>query len=85
MADDQESNNGDIRVEQVNDANRPLIELLAPDRIDTPSCIVIPPHRGTFHFRPGILSMLPIFNGMEEERAYLHLHEFNQVCSSISD
>ena len=84
MADD-EINEGDLRVEPVNDANRPLRELLTPDRTGTPSCIVIPPHRGTFHFRPRILSMLPIYNKMEEERAYLPLHEFDQVCSTLSD
>ena len=84
MAED-DVNEADLQVEQVPEANRPLRELLAPDRTDTPSCIVIPPHRGTFHFRSGILSMLPIFNGAEEERAYLHLHEFDQVCSTLSD
>ena len=78
-------NEVDLKVEPVNEENSPLRELLAFDRTDTPSCIVIPPNRGTFHFRSGILSMLPIFNGAEEERAYLHLHEFDQVCSTLSD
>ena len=49
MAED-DVNGDDLQVEPINEANRPLRELLAPDRTDTPSCIVIPPHRGTFHF-----------------------------------
>ena len=78
---DEESNAG----HELDLANRPLGELLALERVETPSCILIPVHRGTFHFRLGMLSMLPTFNGLEGEKAYIHLHEFEQVCNTLSD
>ena len=40
MEDDLEINARD-RIEQVNNANCPLKKLLAPNRVNTPSCIVI--------------------------------------------
>ena len=51
----------------------PLQERLASERMSAPSCIRIPAHFGTFHFRNGMISMLPQFHGIENEKAYLHL------------
>ena len=64
---------------------RTLRERLAPERTAAPSCIRIPPHAGTFHFRSGIISLLPQFYGIENENAYLHLREFDEVCETFSD
>ena len=72
---------------EVEDPERPrtLRERLAPERMAAPSCIRIPPHVGTFHFRNGIISLLSQFYGIENEKAYLHLREFDEVCETFSD
>ena len=48
-------------VDPVEEPERPrtLRERLAPERNAAPSCIRIPPHVGTFHFRNGMISLLP--------------------------
>ena len=72
---------------KVEDLERPrtLRERLAPEKTAAPSCIRIPPHAGTFHFRNGMISLLPQFYRMENEKAYLHLREFDEVCETFSD
>ena len=60
-------------------------ELLAPDRHITPSCISIPRHTGNIHFKNGMIPLLPTFHGIGTERAYLHIREFEEVCSTFAD
>ena len=64
---------------------RTLRERLAPERNVAPSCIRIPPHAGTFHFLNGMISLLPQFYSIENEKAYLHLREFDEVCETFSN
>ena len=72
---------------EVEDLERPrtLRERLAPERTAAPSCIRIPPHAGTFHFHNGMISLLPQLYGIENEKAYLHLREFDEVYETFSD
>ena len=46
---------------EVEDPERPrtLQECLSPERTVAPLCSRIPPHAGTFHFRNGMISLLP--------------------------
>ena len=74
MVDDERSNNGDNelgrlpplrgRLGHENDKNdldrlHPLREHLTSERTSVPSCIRNPNHPITFHFRNGIIGMLP--------------------------
>ena len=74
-------------VDPVEEPERPrtLREHLVPKRNAAPSCIRIPPHAGTFHFCNGMISLLPQFYGIENEKACLHLREFDKVCETFSD
>ena len=64
---------------------RTLRELLLPERNATPSCIVLPPRSGTFHFRNGMIQLLPTFRGLESEQPYLHVREFDEVCATFDE
>jgi hypothetical protein len=46
---------------------------------------IVPPHlRGrSFEIRPNYLTIIPIFRGSATEEAYVHLHEFEAICSTI--
>ena len=100
MVDDDRSNNknnelgrlpplcghlGNKNDEKELDRPRPLKEGLAPERTLAPFCIHNPPHLGTFHFRNGMIVVLPQFHGMENEKAYLHLRKFDEVCETFLD
>ena len=65
--DDVESMNGENpAAREYNNDLRPLADLVIHTHDQpAPSCILIPPHTGTFHFRPGMIPFLPIFHGME--------------------
>ena len=83
LNDDVRSQHGDNIVAP--NVLRPLRERLTPDRNPAPSCIMIPPYTGTFQFRPGMIALLPQYHGFDNEKAYLHIHEFEQVCSTFAD
>ena len=81
--DDARSQHGDNTVAP--NVLRPLREWLTPDRNPAPSCITIPPYTGTFQFRPRMIALLSQFYGFDTKKAYLHIHEFEQVCSTFAD
>ena len=83
VGDDTQSQHGDNKL-LIDPGLRPLCELLAPERNITPSCITIPRHIGNFHFRNGMIPLLPTFHGIGNERAYLHIREFEEVCSTFA-
>ena len=60
-------------------------ERLAPEKMSAPSGICILVHPGTFHFKNGMIVMLPQFHRMENEKVYLHQREFDEVCEIFSD
>ena len=62
---------------------RKLRDYLQPTRTSTPSCMVIPSTGGTFDIKPGIIQLLPKFHGLDSESPYLHLKEFDEVCSTL--
>ena len=62
---------------------RTLRDYLQPTRISTPSCMVIPSTGGTFDMKPGIIQLLPKFHGLDSESPYLHLKEFDEICSTL--
>ena len=62
-----------------------LRQLLQPERNATPSCILLPATAGNFHFRNGMIQLIPIFHGLDGERPYLHIREFEEVCATFND
>ena len=67
------------------DQPRTLRDFMNPTRTGAPSCIVYPPVASYFHFRPGIIQVLPNFHGLETKNPYLHLREFEEVCNTYND
>ena len=56
-----------------------------PTRMGMNSCIVMPEDSGKFTVRSGVIQILPTFHGMESENPYLHVKEFENVCSTCAD
>ena len=65
--------------------SHPLKDYCQPMRTTSPSCIVFPYNAGQFHFRNGMITLLPQFHGMDNEKPYTHLKDFEDVCSTFSD
>ena len=36
-----------------------------------------------FDFKPGMIPLLPIFHGMENENPYVHIREFEEVVATF--
>ena len=52
--------------------------------MQTPSsCTVFPPQYATLNIRPGMMQMLPQFHGMESERPYVFIQEFEDACTLV--
>ena len=66
-------------------APRTLRDYLNPLRQTPPSCIVIPPNLPPLHFKPGMAQMIPKFYGMDSERPYQHLKDFEEMCIMFHD
>ena len=60
-------------------------DYLQPPRSATLSCTILPPATNRFSFKPGMIPLLLRFHGMEPENPYLHLKEFEEVCSTFHD
>jgi len=56
-----------------------------PTRTNAPSCIVFPLDASHFNFKPDIIQLLPSFHGLDLEKPYLYLGEFEEVCSTYND
>ena len=85
-----ESNHGDEN--NLNNENfhahqsmRTLKDCLQPTRSSAPSCIIFPTNANNFNFKPGMISLLPKFHGLDFETPYLHFKEFEEVCSTFYD
>ena len=76
-----ESIHGDMRAPQF----RTLRDYMNPPRQAPSSCIVFPPHYATLNIRPGMMQMLPQFHGMESEKPYAFIKEFEDACSLVMD
>ena len=62
---------------------RTQCDYLQPNRINTPSCMVIPSTAEAFDMKSGIIQLLLKFHGLDSESPYLHLKEFDEVCSTF--
>src|ERR1700733_14480559 len=79
--EEEQGDNGRIMENQ----NRMLRELLLSGRNAAPSCIIYPEDATQFHFRNGMIQLLPTYRGLDNEQAYLHVREFEEVCATFSD
>jgi len=68
-----------------NNRVRTLRDHMNPTRTCAPSCIVFPLDASHFNFKPDIIQLLPSFYGLDLENPYLHLREFEEVCSTYND
>ena len=62
-----------------------LRQYLIPEYEPTLSCIVLPQNATQFNFKPGMIQLLPTFNGMESENPYLFIKDFEDLCTTIQD
>lgn len=60
-----------------------LCEYLQPTRTSTLSCMILQINVGTFEIKPGVIQLLPKFHGLDFESTYLHLKEFDEVCTKL--
>ena len=84
MADTNETNQAVVPQAEA----EPPMKLRAtymPTRMGMNSCIVMPEDSGKFTVRSGVIQILPTFHGMESENPYLHVKEFENVCSTCAD
>ncbi|XP_026385854.1 uncharacterized protein LOC113281351 isoform X2 [Papaver somniferum] len=65
------------------DEPRTLRDYLQPERTSTPSCIVLPANAGNVSIKYGQIQALPKFHGLDSESAYIHLKEFDEVCTTM--
>ena len=86
---DLESNHGDEN--NLNNENfhahqpiRNLKDYLQPTS-SASSCIIFSTNANNFNFKPGMISLLPKFHGLDFENPYLHFKEFEEVCSTFHD
>ncbi|XP_041011272.1 uncharacterized protein LOC121255044 [Juglans microcarpa x Juglans regia] len=70
---------------EVVNQNRTLRDYLQPVRTSTPSCIIQPLNANAFNFKPGMIPLIPHFHGMDSENPYLHIKEFEEICSTFMD
>ena len=77
-----------ITIEEMADGNlqtqpMTLREYMYPTRSTQPSCIVIPTTNASFELKSGLIQMLPIFRGVENENPYQHVREFEEICGTM--
>ncbi|KAF5468699.1 hypothetical protein F2P56_012835 [Juglans regia] len=70
---------------RVGNHNRTLKDDLQPARTSSPSCIIQSLNANNFNFKPGMIPLIPHFHGMQSENPYLHIKEFEEVCSTFMD
>ena len=64
---------------------RTLRDYSQPTRSSAPLCNIFPTNANNFNFKPGMISLLPKFHGLDFENPYLHFKEFEEVCSAFHD
>ena len=68
-----------------NNQVRTLRDYMNPTRTIVRSCIFFPPDACRFNFKPDIIQLLLSFHGLDLENPYLHLREFEEVCTTYND
>jgi len=66
-----------------NNRVRTLRDHMNPTRTNAPSCIIFPLDASHFNFKPGIIQLLPSFNGLDLENPYLHLRNLKRSVTPI--
>ena len=87
MASDHEEDRDSMAGEA--DQNQPIRTMrdyLQLPRGKSNSCIVLLVNtHGNFTLKPGMLQHIPSFHGMDSENPYLHLKDFEEVCSTFKE
>ncbi|WP_193450506.1 retrotransposon gag family protein, partial [Streptomyces plicatus] len=60
-----------------------LRDYMYPTRTTQPSCITLPTSNATFELKSGLIQMLPVFRGMDQENPYQHVREFEDICGTM--
>ena len=60
-----------------------LRDYLHPTCNSAPACIMFPTDVQNFDFKPGMIPLLPIFHGMENENPYVHIREIEEVVATF--
>ena len=60
-------------------------DYINPQRQTLTSAIVLPTHQTTLNLKPGMLSTLPQFHGLDSEQPYTHIKDFKDACSLSQD
>ena len=74
-------NNND-QVPPIDEVELPLSHYSNPSVVNAPSCIVHPHPQIAYEIKHSILSILPTFHGVEKERPYDHMVDFDAICST---
>jgi hypothetical protein len=81
MGNDEESTHVDEFENEVEQPVKSLRDYLQHTRTRTPSYVVVHANTGNFDNRPGVVHLLPKFRGLDFEKPYMHLKEFDIVCA----
>ena len=64
-------------------AYRSMRDHIHPHRVSEPSSII--PLADDVVVRPYLMPLLPTFQGMENEKPYTHIQEFEEVCTTFKE
>ena len=64
-------------------AYRSMRDHIHPPRVSAPPCII--PLADDVVVRPYLMPLLPTFHGMENENPYMHIREFEEVCTTFKE
>ena len=64
-------------------AYRSMRDHIHPLRVSAPSCIIFPAEDVVV--RPYLVPLLPTFHGMENENPYMHIRDFEEVCTTFKE
>ena len=68
-------------VQREPNAYRSMRDHIHPPRVSAPSCIIPPTEEVAV--RPYLVPLLPTFHGMENENPYIHIRDFEEVCTTF--
>ena len=62
---------------------RTLREIIQPQRTTTNSCIRLPEEANQFLIKSEIIHLLPVYQGIDSEKPYSFMRDFEDVCSAF--
>ena len=72
-----------VRMADQEDPPMTLKDYMYPTRTTQPSCITLPQTNATFELKSGMIQMLPVFRGLDQENPYQHVREFEDICGTM--